>query len=379
MGNNNSKKQKQKLIENKNNKNGFNIHLTSKYISDITFFCDYEKKYKGISNANIESGKPFNNYIFLIVGLIDGFIEIYKDIFESEFKLALSFQAHRDIISKILQLKRNGYLLTGSFDNSLKVFKLSKNCTKESLIYTFYLDIIFNRIYDMIKIQNEDYLLISVFNHIIYFPYSKNNLSEEKNYLSDYHHSKVQHNKNYLNNLLEINKQLFLALDDNEYKILFFQLITIDNIYKDIIFKKSILINYKEKKSDNDLNTKICIENLFPKYKLILVSIHNYIEIIDINYLEIISIHELIEKPFYFFYNFEIECLFILERNNIFKYKISLEKCDIDFLYAGKENMELRIKNGLENTKKSIYNQNNNNVVFLFDKRYLIKIEMNFT
>ena len=181
MGNNNSKKkQKQKLY-----KKDFNFHLTTKYISDITFFYNYEKKYKGITNENKELDRSFNNYIFIIIGLIDGFIEIYNDIFE-EFKLVLKFQAHRRMVSKIVQLKNNGYLLTGSFDNSLKVFKLSKNCTKESLVYTLYLSIIFNQIYDMIQIKNEDYLLISVFNHIIYFPYCKNNLSENKNSLSDY-------------------------------------------------------------------------------------------------------------------------------------------------------------------------------------------------
>ena len=130
---------------------------------------------------------------------------VYNILNNSELKLSISFQAHREMIIKVNQLRKSGFLLTSSYDNSLKVFKLSSNCTKETLIYKFYLNPIFNRINDLIQINNDDILLISVFNHIIYFPYNKNNLSENKNNLSDYDYSKIEHRKNYLSNLLEIN------------------------------------------------------------------------------------------------------------------------------------------------------------------------------
>ena len=183
MGNNNSNIQNKKLLDNKNE---FNFILTRNYISDISIFYDYEKKYESINNKNLKFKTLNNNYIYIICGLIDGFVEIYRNELNGEFKLSLSFKAHRELVSKIVQLKNNGHLLTSSFDNSLKVFKLRKSCTKESLLYKIYLNPIFNRINDVIQIKNDEILLISVFNHIINFPYNKNKLSEIKNNLSEY-------------------------------------------------------------------------------------------------------------------------------------------------------------------------------------------------
>ena len=208
MGNNNSNKQKKEFLENNNNK--YKFILTRNYISDISIFYNYEKKYESISNENIILNKLNNSYIFLICGLIDGFIEIYNCNIKDEFILSLSFKAHREMISKILQLKKGGYLLTGSIDNSFKIFKLSHNFTRETLIYAVYLQPIFNRINDIIQINNGENLLLSVFNHIIFFPYTQNNLSDTKNYLRDYTYSKFEHRNIFLSDLLEINEQLFL-------------------------------------------------------------------------------------------------------------------------------------------------------------------------
>ena len=57
-----------------------------------------------------------------------------------------------------------------------------------------------------------------------------------------------------------------------------------ENIAKKINLVKNVFINLKVDNKDNSWNDKICIENLLPKYKYILVSIYNYISIIDIKY-----------------------------------------------------------------------------------------------
>ena len=138
MGNSDTNNQNKKIIENKNE---LEFILTRNYISDISIFNDYKKKYESVSYKNININKN-GDYIYIICGLIDGFIEIYNHIPNGEFKLCLSFKAHKDLISKIIQLRNSGLLLTGSFDNSFKIFKLTCNCTQETLIYTIYLNFI---------------------------------------------------------------------------------------------------------------------------------------------------------------------------------------------------------------------------------------------
>ena len=140
MGNNNSNEQNKKILDNKND---LNFQLTRSNVSDISIFYNYEKKYIGIDNDKVNSEQINNNYTYIICGLIDGFIIIYNILYNSELKLSLSFQAHQAMIIKVNQLKKSGYLLTSSYDNSLKVFKLSRNCTKETLIYKLYLNPIF--------------------------------------------------------------------------------------------------------------------------------------------------------------------------------------------------------------------------------------------
>ena len=108
--------------------------LSPKIILHILVWCHFTK-WTQLVNKN-------GDYIYIICGLIDGFIEIYNHIPNKEFKLSLSFKAHRDLISKIIQLRNSGLLLTGSFDNSFKIFKLTCNCTQETLIYTIYLNFI---------------------------------------------------------------------------------------------------------------------------------------------------------------------------------------------------------------------------------------------
>ena len=376
MGNNNSNEQNKKILDNKKD---LNFQLTRSNVSDISIFYNYEKKYIGIDNDKVKSEQINNNYTYIICGLIDGFIIIYNILYNSELKLSLSFQAHQAMIIKVNQLKKSGYLLTSSYDNSLKVFKLSRNCTKETLIYKFYLNQIFNRINDLIQIKNDDILLISVLNYIIYFPYNKNSLSENKNNLNDYVYSKIEHRKNYLSNLLEINEKLFLALDEIGKNILFFKLIPSENITQNIIIEKNVLINLKVENNENSWNDKICIENLLPKYKYILVSIYNYISIIDIKYLEIICSYEMSMNSFHFIYNKKIERIIIFEGNNLFIYKIYNEKSEFKFVKENNKCIELSFIDRLEQMRKSIYNPFNENNIFFFYKNFLIKLELNFS
>ena len=375
MGNNNSNKQKKEFLENNNNK--YKFILTRNYISDISIFYNYEKKYESISNENIILNKLNNSYIFLICGLIDGFIEIYNCNIKDEFILSLSFKAHREMISKILQLKRGGYLLTGSIDNSFKIFKLSHNFTRETLIYTIYLQPIFNRINDIIQINNGENLLLSVFNHIIFFPYTQNNLSDTKNYLRDYTYSKFEHRNIFLSDLLEINEQLFLSLDEVGYKILFFTIISDKGNSKNIKFIKNILIGSKEENGKKDIRSKICIENLFPKYNFIILSINSSIKIIDIKYLEIIFIYELKKPSFFLSYSNIIERIIIIENKTLYKYKIIYGKNGLYFLEENNESYEINNIIELIKIRKVVYHPLRNNILYLFYKKMLMKIELN--
>ena len=374
MGNSDTNNQNKKIIENKNE---LEFILTRNYISDISIFNDYKKKYESVSYKNININKN-GDYIYIICGLIDGFIEIYNHIPNKEFKLCLSFKAHKDLISKIIQLRNCGLLLTGSFDNSIKIFILTCNCTEETLIYTIYLNPIFNGIKDILQLNNNENLILSVFNHIIYFPYNENNLSEIKNNLSDYKYSKYEHRKNFLNNLLQINANLFLALDDCENKILFFKLTPSENETKNIILIKTIVINiYKDNNNDYSKNI-ICIENLLPKYNFILLSFNNYIEVLDIKYLEIISIHEMKMSFFFFSYDKYIDKIIFFEGNKLFKYALKSNKDGLNLIEDNNKIIESKFINEFIAIKKSIYNSYYINSTYFYIKKYLMKIDINF-
>ena len=268
MGNENSDK------ENKNNKeNKTEFILKNNIIGDIMIFYNYEKKYESITNKKYENKQFNNNYIYIVCGLINGFIEIYN-IFNNQFQLTLSFKAHRELISKIIQLRKTGFLLTSSFDNSLKIFKLSENCNKETLIYKFYLNVIFNRINDIIEMSFKNNIIISVMNNIINFPINKNILSENKQNLSDYNYSKYEHQKKYLYNLLEINDDILVSLDDTENSILFFKLCYMEEISDDITLIKIIKLDDYNKTNielRNNIKNKKYLESLKPKYNCILL------------------------------------------------------------------------------------------------------------
>lgn len=105
-------------------------------------------------------------------GLMNGFIEIYN-IMKDKLELSLSFQAHWDIISKIIQLRQSGFLLTSSYDNSLKIFKLTKNCRKEQLSYFIYLNVIFTRINEIIEMSFNFNIILSINNYINKFSNQK--------------------------------------------------------------------------------------------------------------------------------------------------------------------------------------------------------------
>lgn len=367
MGNKDYNNKRKKLIDNKNE---IKFILTNNIISDISIFYNYEQKYSRISNNMNYINKK--NYIFIICGLINGFIEIYNE----KFNLILSFKAHKDIISKIIQLPKSGYLLTSSYDNSLKVFKLFHNLTKENQIYIFYLGVIFNRINTVLLYNNEnndEILILSVFNYIIYFPYTKNNLNQQKIYLDDYKYSKFEHHKNNLYNLIQINKEIFIAFDEVNNNLLFFKLIPLNN---DLILKNIQLIKTI---SLNTSSNKICIENLYPKYNFIIASGYNCINIIDIKYMEIILVHEIIPKNFFMSYNNIIDRILIFDENNkIYKFQINQDDSGINFL---EENNKINIGNHfdkLNEIKNLIYNPENKNIVYFFYKKFLMKIELNF-
>ena len=107
------------------------------------------------------------------------------------------------------------------------------------------------------------------------------------------------------------------------------------------------------------------------------MSFYHYFLIIDIKYMEIISIHETKMNSFYFLYN-DVNDIIIFEENNIFRYKINIDKYKFNFIEEKKKEIDLENINGLQHIKKSIYNPLNNKIIFFFYKSYLMKIDLNF-
>ena len=378
MGNENSEK------ENKNNEeNKTEFILTNNIIMDIIIFYNYEKKYESISNEMLDNNKKTNNnYIYIVCGLINGFIEIYN-IYNNKFKLSISFKAHRDLISKIIQLRKSGYLLTSSFDNSLKIFKLSNNCNKETLIYIFYLNIIFNRINDIIEMSFNNNIIISVMNNIINFPINKNILSEEKNNLSDYYYSKYEHQKNYLNNLLEINNDILVSLDDINDKLLFFKLFYTEEKSDDITLIKTIKININNYNKTNinfrnNFEKKKYIESLKPKYNCILILYNYSFIIIDIKYLEIVSFFEIkTNMNSFLIYHKNYDKIFLLNKKYVYKYKINNNNNNIfEIEKVNKKNVNIDYIINLNEVQKFIFSPLNENKIFVFYKKILMTIDL---
>lgn len=379
MGNNQKSNEKEK--SNEDNKTEFT--LSNSVIVDIIIFYNYENKYESINEEKIKD--MYKNYTFIVCGLINGFIEIYS-ILKDKLKLTLSFKAHRDIISKIIQLKDNGYLLTGSYDNSLKIFKLSNNCNKETLIYNFNLNIIFIRVNDMIEMSYNNNIIISSMNYIINFPMKKNNLSENKNDLSDYNITKFEHQKKYLNKLLEISKDTFIALDDTENKILCFRLNYLGDVSEDIVLIKIIdaylnnlgcehlMDDYR-----NNFNRKICIECLPPHYNCLVLSDGFNIKVIDIKNLEIVSIFQINEKrdSFVMFYDEKINKIFIFDRNGIYKYKINNENYCFDLEKENEKITNINNVINLNQVQKIIFSPVDQNKAYVFYKKILMSIDVN--
>ena len=372
MGNENNKKEEKNTQENKPE-----CVLTNQIIMDIIIFYNYEKKYESINNEAINNKAINNNYIYIVCGLINGFIEIYS-ILNNKFKLKISFQAHRDIISKIIQLKNNGYLLTSSFDNSLKIFKLSRNCSKEELIYIFYLNVIFNRVNDVMEMSYSNNIIISVLNHIINFPVNKNTLSDNKNNLSDYNFTKIEHQKYYLDNLLEIDKDIFMSLDDKETEILFFKV----NLTEDIILIKTIELKDFDK-IENDCENyepnKKYIECLKPKYNCILLSDEYTLKIIDINYLELVSVFQIRfnNDSFALSYNQKLSKIFFFELNKIYIYNISDENGVLQIKKEEEKNVNNKYIININEAQKIINLPNNENKNIIYYKKYLMIIDLN--
>ena len=378
MGNQKSN-EKEKI--NEDNKTEFT--LSNSVIMDFIIFYNYENKYESIDEEKIKD--KYNNYNFIACGLINGFIEIYS-ILKDKLKLTLSFKAHRDIISKIIQLRDNGYLLTGSYDNSLKIFKLSNNCNKETLIYNFNLNIIFIRVNDMIEMSYNNNIIISSMNYIINFPIKKNSLSENKNDLSDYSITKFEHQKRYLNKLLEISKDTFIGLDDSENKILCFKLNYLGDVSEDIVLIKTIdtylnnlgcehlMDDYR-----NNFSRKICIECLGPKYNCLVLSDGFNIKVIDINFLEIVSIFQINEKrdSFVMSYDRKINKIFIFDKNGIYKYKINNENFCFEIEKENEKITNINNVINLNEVQKIIFSPVDQNKAYIFYKKILMIIDVN--
>ena len=371
MGNKNADNENKNIGENKTE-----FILTNNIIMDIIIFYNYEKKFESISNKNHEKKGIKNNYIFIVCGLMNGFIEIYNILID-KFKLLLSFQAHRDVISKIIQLKKSGLLLTSSFDNSFKIFKLSKNCNKEKLLYIIFLNVIFIKINDVIEMSCNNNIIISVFNYIINFPMNKNNLSENKNNLNDYNYSKYKHQYKYLNKLLEISDDFLVSLEDKDNKLLFFKINYKKDPTEDINLIKTIgLENYK---SQMYYNNKICIECLKPKYNCILVSDNFSIKVIDINYLEIVSIFQIKENnlSFIFSYHKKKDQILIFDIRGIYKYKINNENSLFEIKKENEKIVNIDNIINLNEVEKLIFFPLNENKIIVFYKKILMIIDLN--
>ena len=380
MGNDNSKKEEK---EKKNEENKTEFTLSNSVIMDIIIFYNYENKYESINERKIKNINK--NYIFIVCGLINGFIEIYN-ILKDKLKLTLSFKAHRDIISKIIQLRDNGYLLTGSYDNSLKIFKLSNNCNTETLIYNFNLNIIFIRVNDMIEMSYNSNIIISSMNYIINFPIKKNNLLENKNNLSDYNITKIEHQKKYLTKLLEINNDSFIGVDDTENKILCFKLNYLGDISEDIVLIKTIDIYLSNLGCEhlmddyiNNFSRKICIECLLPKYNCLILSDGFYIKVIDIKYLEIVSIFQINEKrdSFVMYYDIKIDKIFIFDKNGIYKYKINNDNFSFELEKENEKIVNINNVINLNEVQKIIFSPQDQNKAFVFYKKILMTIDVN--
>lgn len=378
MGNENSDNKKKK--DNLENKKEF--ILTNNFIIDIIIFYNYEKKFESISNQTLTNNKFNKNKAYIICVLINGFIEIYN-IYNDNFKLTLSFEAHRDIISKIIQLKKDGLLLTSSYDNSLKIFKLNENCNKYALIYKFNLNIIFIRINDVIEMSYNNNIIISVMNHLINFPINKNILSENKNNLSDYYFSKFEHQKKYLNNLLEISKDILIALDEIDNKLLCFKLNYTEELSENIVLIKIVDLNSSKEINENDCRnnykSKKFIECLTPKYNCILLSDGFFIKVIDINYLEIVSIFQikLDNCPFIMSLNTNFNKILLFDTNKIFQYKINNKYCRFEIEKENEKIINIDYLGNLNELPKIIYSPFNPNHIFTFYKKMLIKIDIN--
>jgi len=378
MGNEKSN-EKEKI--NEDNKTEFT--LSNSVIMDIIIFYNYENKYESINEEKIKSKNK--NYIFIACGLINGFIQIYN-ILKDKLKLTLSFKAHRDIISKIIQLRDNGYLLTGSFDNSLKIFKLSNNCNKEALIYIFNLNIIFIRVNDMIELSHNNNIIISSMNYIINFPLKKNTLSENKNDLSDYNITKFEHQKKYLNKLLEISNDTFIAIDEVENKILCFKLNYLGEMSEDIVLIKIIDVYFSNLGCEylmddyrNNFNRKICIECLMPKYNCLLLSDGFYLKVIDVKFLEIVSIFQINEKrdSFVMSYDRKINKIFIFDKNGIYKYKIKNDNYLFEIEKENEKIMNINNVINLNEVQKIIFSPVDQNKAYVFYKKILMVVDVN--
>ena len=305
-----------------------------KKIINMIIYYDYSKKYSSIKK--IETSSKINSHVYIICALINGFINIYSTVNNS---LVLSFEAHKKLISTILQLKKNGFLLTCSEDNSFKIFKLSNNCNDEKLMYTIHLNEIYFQIYDIIEIIPDNNLIISVKNYLINFPIKKNLFNEYQKNLNDYNYSKLYHQCNFLKDLTQINESIFTAFCKND--LIFFKLNNTDISAEEIIIIKKIFLS----RSIFNRN-KICVLN---KYNCFVLIDDCDLKIIDINYLEIVTIIQLDifdnikldSDCFGCFYNNLINDEVIFSFNNkIYTYKVGIDDTFFDIEKNKNERVE---------------------------------------
>ena len=119
-----------------------------------------------------------------------------------------------------------------------------------------------------------------------------------------------------------------------------------------------------------------------PKYNCILVYDKLNIKVIDIKYLEIVSIVKIRNNyryinPFVTFYHKLLDKIFIFDMTLIYKYKINNE--NVIFEIEKEKGKKVNIKNimNLNEFQKLIYCPINKNIIYAVYKKFLMTIDLN--
>ena len=169
-----------------------------------------------------------------------------------------------------------------------------------------------------------------------------------------------------------------MSLDDKETKLLFFKV----NLTEDIILIKTIELKDFDK-IENDCENyepnKKYIECLKPKYNCILLSDEYTLKIIDINYLELVSVFQIRfnNDSFVLSYNQKLSKIFFFELNKINIYSISDENRVLQIKKEEEKNVNNKYIININEAQKIINLPNNENKNIIYYKKYLMIIDLN--